>query len=266
MFSFFIKRWIFFYIFILLIFFIFLREERIHSQLSELNYARKADQVISSKLRNNIQPSAHALKQGIGYYEMIINVLGPWGYAYSKQGFCYYYLGDFEKALAMYDKAIELNPWDYWNYWDQAVIHWKRQKDEKAEEFFKKAIDTVPDTLHFYTKFAKNENFRSFFGEQIVQNSILFLIVRAQADQIFAMEKLGQIFLKRGEKKAAQIMFASAQKITNNQKNKRSVAIVALHGLSVLARNHNGEPQLHFNRPCFDEFFLNLAVRERMRR
>ena len=87
---------------------------------------------------------AEFLKEYVKYYEQIIKYQpASWG-SYGMLGFCYYHLGDEEKAIHSYEKAASLNPYFFWFYHNLGVIHFRNGEYEKAGEFFKQAADLDP--------------------------------------------------------------------------------------------------------------------------
>ncbi len=65
--------------------------------------------------------------------------------SYAMLGYCYYYLGDIDKAEYYYKKAIKLNPVYIWFYHNLGIIYFHKGEYEKASNMFKHAIDTIPE-------------------------------------------------------------------------------------------------------------------------
>ncbi len=64
--------------------------------------------------------------------------------SYAMLGYCYYYLGDIDKAEYYYKKAIKLNPVYIWFYHNLGVIYFRKGEYENAFNMFKRAIGTDP--------------------------------------------------------------------------------------------------------------------------
>jgi len=64
--------------------------------------------------------------------------------SYAMLGYCYYYLGDIDKAEYYYKKAISLNPVFVWFYHNLGVIYFHRGEYKRAADILQKAIETSP--------------------------------------------------------------------------------------------------------------------------
>ncbi|HOD11798.1 MAG TPA: tetratricopeptide repeat protein [Candidatus Omnitrophota bacterium] len=255
----FCHRWIVMYLLVLMIFFVFFREEPVVAKLSSIAYKKRLEAEIVHKINENQDFTAYELRWCIQYYQELIDTLGPFDHAYANQGFCYYYLGDLDRAIAMYDKAITINPNQYSYYWDQGMIYSQKKEFEKAIFLLQKAIDVLPKTVGMYAGFLRNDDFREAMGPQIVLEDFMSFLTRTREDEYLAYEELANIFLSLGREAVAQQMHRAAQGIlTKKEDNKLSLA--ELYDQGFLFRRQDQRKHLHFHVLCFQKFFVNLQA------
>ena len=65
--------------------------------------------------------------------------------AYYNRGCAYGEIGAYDKAVADYNKAIELNPNDSWAYYNRGLAHSKRGEVSKAVSDLVKCIELSTD-------------------------------------------------------------------------------------------------------------------------
>jgi len=84
------------------------------------------------------------------YYGKLSALMPDMPDAYAMQGFCYYYDGKTDRALAAYQQAVRLNPKVFNFYYNQGIIALKTRDEAKALALFKKSL-SVPlvDNLQF---------------------------------------------------------------------------------------------------------------------
>lgn len=247
------------YLLVLMIFFVFFREEPVVAKLSSIAYKKRLEAEIVHKINENQDFTAYELRWCIQYYQELIDTLGPFDHAYANQGFCYYYLGDLDRAIAMYEKAIEINPDQYAYYWDQGMIYAQKKEFERAALFLQKAMETVPATARIYASLAQDDRFLDAVGPVIVFEHSASFLTRVLEDQYFAYEELANIFLSLGREAVAQQMHRAAQRIlTKKEDNKLSLA--ELYDQGFLFRRQDQRKHLHFHVLCFQKFFVNLQA------
>ena len=61
-----------------------------------------------------------------------------------KKGYQFYKQGNFEKALAYYNKAIELNPNSHSSYYYRGILFYKKKSLEKAKQDFQTSVYLYP--------------------------------------------------------------------------------------------------------------------------
>jgi tetratricopeptide (TPR) repeat protein len=85
------------------------------------------------------------LKKCVRYYNKVIDYYPQISAAHEMLGFCYYRLGERDKAISYYNKAIILNPHFFWSYYNLGVIYLKESGYDKAAYLFKKGMNVKPD-------------------------------------------------------------------------------------------------------------------------
>ena len=81
---------------------------------------------------------------GVRYYQYYMALFPPAeGLAKEAMGYCYYQLGQMDKAVGYYREAVKLNPGLFGVYHNLGVIYERLGRHEESREAFKKAV-TVP--------------------------------------------------------------------------------------------------------------------------
>ena len=75
------------------------------------------------------------------YYEKIMEYMPQLPEGYGLLAFCYYYAGKKAEAIALYEKALILNPHVLWFYYNLGVIHYKDRQYAQAMAAFQKALN-----------------------------------------------------------------------------------------------------------------------------
>src|SRR3989338_9562781 len=79
-----------------------------------LNHLIPSFDGIVELMENRGRANGERLKEYINYYQQIVEYIPQNADAYGMLGFCYYYLGKHEEALASYKKAAQFNPHSFW--------------------------------------------------------------------------------------------------------------------------------------------------------
>ena len=130
--------------------------------------------------------------------------------AYGMLGFFYYYAEDYEKAVASYQKAIELNAYFFWFYYDMGVICFKNSRYVEAIEFFKKALEQRPEialkiisSSPIYTSIIKSSSYFDYPMDTALKtaymNSYKLLSLSAQrlnGNNAFFFPELDEIYVR----------------------------------------------------------------------
>lgn len=103
-------------------------------------------------LENKTPIEKQALKEYIFYYEQLVRRIPDSADSYSVLGLCYDHENNLEKAMASYQKAIEINPEVLWFYYNLGVLYFKEGEFSLSIEYLKKAVARRPDNTLDYTK------------------------------------------------------------------------------------------------------------------
>jgi tetratricopeptide (TPR) repeat protein len=80
------------------------------AQETEEEWLDNKDTIIDHRGKGKVEIKTGNYKMAIGHFDEIIK-LDPFDhYAWALKGHCYRHLGEFQKALDSYNKAIEINP------------------------------------------------------------------------------------------------------------------------------------------------------------
>ena len=152
-------------------------------KVCRLNYLRQSENTISKLISKKQQISRREYFYAIKYYKELIEFIGSRDYIFGNMGFCWYYIGHYDKALKMYDEAIRLNPKIYTYYADKAMIYCTLGQYQAAMpllqqslvralqsvEYYKSYFEIFPDPWKTYAK----ENSNILVGE--INRDLLFL-------------------------------------------------------------------------------------------
>ena len=89
-------------------------------------------------------------ERAIKVYDKVINLAPKVSLYYSHRGNMYSQLGDLDKALADYNKAVELSSKDDYSYSSRAILYFKQGDFDKALADLNKAIELEPDHWRNY--------------------------------------------------------------------------------------------------------------------
>jgi len=85
------------------------------------------------------------LQSYVYYYEKVVAFMPQRADARGMLGYLYYQMGQEQKAIAAYEKAIKVYPHFFWFYYNLGMIHLKAERYEEAVAFFKKASAAKPE-------------------------------------------------------------------------------------------------------------------------
>lgn len=147
------------------------------------------------------------------YYQKIIKYLPEMAEAHGLLGFCLYYLGEKEKAILAYQKAIELNPHFFWYYYNLGNIYFANEEYIKALKVWKEALKQKPEQALIFIRSSK----------------MIYLPIIKQKNKGFG-EVIGA--LKNDYKRCYQLMFLTQrilQKHISNQSIKNNEIHLAVY-------------------------------------
>lgn len=84
------------------------------------------------------------------YHQMLSDYVPRPALVYANQGYCYFYLGEMDKAIDSYQKAIARLPGFYTFYFDLGMIYMVKQDYEKAWEYFNESMDMIAEERDQY--------------------------------------------------------------------------------------------------------------------
>ena len=135
-------------LFLILIIFVFLRiqdewkDSKVHILNHMLNELKFHELVDIEKNPASFEPAR--LNKYRQYFQTVTQYIPSFFEAYGMLGFCYYYLGDSQKALLAYQKALEFNPQSLWFNYNAGVIYYHQGRYQEALDSFQKALKTNP--------------------------------------------------------------------------------------------------------------------------
>jgi len=143
------------YVFIFVLFkfnsiFFDIKKELPKTRLAILNNSKPYSFEYLINVNNINKKDMNKLKRYIKYYEKIIEFIPKQAEAYGLAGFCYFQLGQDNKAMSFYKKAIDINPNFFWYHYNLGVIYLKNNKYNDGLKLFEKALKLNPqNTLSF---------------------------------------------------------------------------------------------------------------------
>ena len=92
--------------------------------------------------KNNF--SKDELKRSIAYYETLLLANANQPFAYANMGFCYFYLGDTDRAVDCYRKSLALASYVYATYFDLGFVFLSRGDYAQSARYFEKSRSLIP--------------------------------------------------------------------------------------------------------------------------
>lgn len=161
-------------------------------RVSQMNFAD-----LLTLENENGQLSHDKIEAYLQYFQSVINADNSQADAYAMSGFCYYHLGQKDKALAAYERAVSLNPKFLWFHYNMAVIYFEQGQYREALAGFQRALMTSPSDNALFLR-----NFKIF----------VYIIYKAQPLKLSFGERL-----KRGYGLSAYFAARCAQKLGDEQ-------------------------------------------------
>jgi tetratricopeptide (TPR) repeat protein len=134
-------------------------------------------------------------------------------FAYNNRGLTYDEMGRFYAAIADFDKAIELAPYNHQAYTNRGMLFGKTGRFDKAIEDFKKAIALNPSHPAAYNNLGIAYAKTGLTDEAIEQFTRAILIDHNQA---MAYYNRGLLYSRTGEKDRAASDYRKACDLGNN--------------------------------------------------
>jgi len=90
---------------------------------------------------NQIEAEPKEIIRFIKYYELVLKNFPDQVGAYDYLGLCYYFIGDEDRAISNYQKALKWMPNSFWSAYNLGLIHYKNERYDEAAGYLKKALE-----------------------------------------------------------------------------------------------------------------------------
>ncbi|MDD3374793.1 MAG: tetratricopeptide repeat protein [Candidatus Omnitrophica bacterium] len=163
------------------------KPDPVNTVVNRLNYLRLSEIYISESLSKDQKMSKREYCSAIKYYKELVEFIGPKDYLFANMGFCWYRIGDYNKALEMYDQAIRLNPAIYTYYADKGMIYLALGKPQEAISWLEQSLSKIALSTQHYDRYLQSlpEPYR-----QYAMINLNILTVRLKNDLLFLKQKL----------------------------------------------------------------------------
>jgi len=135
-------------------------------------------------------------KRALRYYRELLKRMPKVALAHSALGFCYYYLGQPEAAIAHYKKALELDPFWYSYDWDLGVIYFRLGDYTASRKHLRQAAGHLDEAVYQYKVMAERFHVR---GREDIRHESLRMLLRIQDDEINYYILMGENYLRLGK-------------------------------------------------------------------
>lgn len=95
------------------------------------------------------------LQEFVHYYEQLLEYMPYVGDAHGMLGFVHYQMGNKDKALKAYQRALEINPLYFWFYYNKGLIHFENGEYHEALEMFRGGMNTSADSTMSFIYMSK---------------------------------------------------------------------------------------------------------------
>ncbi len=188
-----IRRTVFLYLVFTVVFMLTVNYESV--LLSRVNQLKGIEEEVLDFLHLDAPWDEDMFYWGIKYYRKLIAMNDQVSYYYGNLAFCYYHLGEEERAMANYQKAVALEHNYYANYWDLGWIFFKQGRYEEAGQYIKNSLMLTPFTITSY----------NYLVEKLRQNRrnelakvVDILIAQAREDSKAAYRLLAKSYFYSG--------------------------------------------------------------------
>ena len=125
-------------------------QQHIHNQRQKVKFKAKLDMLnltmpvsyddLVHFIQSDRKPVEGSLTPYVDYYERVVEYMPQRADGYAMLAFCYYYQGGIEKAILLYQRAIQLNADFFWAFYNLGIIYFNQGEYSMASDFFKKAL------------------------------------------------------------------------------------------------------------------------------
>jgi len=180
-----------------------------------------------------------ALREGVRYYKELLRISPFSAYAHANLGFCYFYLGDYQKAMKAYLRAVEIQPNLYSFHCDLGMICLEKKEFKQAVGFFGDCLTLIPRAERSYLNLVKTLNERG-----IKEGARIFaqFALRARSDREQAYAGLVSSYFNLKDYAAMRRVAFEGEKLYPQNPIFRATNLSLAQGLKARAK-----ATLHFN-------------------
>ena len=154
-------------------------------------------------------------KDAISYLRKALKINPNYPEAYNNLGNALKEIGKLDQAIESYENAIKLNPKFIDPYTNLAIVFAsKKNENEKAEYYFKKALEISPENIQNTLTFANHLYHQKLFERS---KELLFSIIKQNPYHSESLNRLGLCHLEQENYNAALSNFERALEINPNQ-------------------------------------------------
>jgi len=137
------SRIVIIYIVFCIVFFMAVDKQKLY--FSTMNHSMPTFQYLAEFSNDKNLFDKKELIKYVKYFEKVAKYIPDYANAFNFLGYCYYYLGETDKAVQSYNKAIELDPSIIWFYYNLGLIHYREGRYSQASECLKNVVRVPMD-------------------------------------------------------------------------------------------------------------------------
>lgn len=131
------------------------------------------------------------------YFKSLASQISEQSLFWGANGFCNFYLKNYRKAIAAYEKAIAVDPMIYTYSWDLGMIYYRLGRYHEAAQYLTQSLNCLSVTVNYYDQLMETE--KKERGDDNTVKKIARLKERARADEKKAIHFLAQCFFQIGQ-------------------------------------------------------------------
>ena len=178
-------------------------------ELDSKNYDIALSLGQSYGLLDDYQNAIFYLEKAVELYSESLKPSNP----YSSLSLAYYDSGDYDKAFEANKKALEISPYNAWNYLDKGLILSHLEGLEPLIENYQRAVEMDPDEIEF-PKYYGNRLIEMGYDDLAVEHFNSFLAEDENASWCYA--DLGYIKMAQGDWEGGKELLDKAESIISN--------------------------------------------------
>lgn len=143
-----------FYVLIICFMKITIRDVPFENRLNSMHYGghRQALIAFRHKLHQKESLTEYDLKAVHDFLVYVSRLEIPLSSIYGNLGFCYYYMNQFDRAIEMYKRAIDIDFYQYRYWFDKGIIYFRMGWFEEAILSLKTSLELIPGAAAFQAK------------------------------------------------------------------------------------------------------------------